>query len=89
MTGTTKQIEYANDLMTQFYKGIAAWKAMIPAGHPKAAELTARIDAAAAKAQTLQAGTVIDILRDRRDDQAAGQELVRWTGMAVKCFEQA
>ena len=89
MTGTAKQIEYANDLMAQYLEGVAAWKAMIPANHPKAAELTARIDAATAKAQTLQAGTVIDILRGRRDDQAAGQELVRWAGMAVKCFEQA
>lgn len=89
MNGTAKQIEYANCLMAQYSEGVAAWKAMIPADNPKAPALIARIDAATAKAQRLSAGTIIDILKGRRDDQATGQELVRWTGMAVKCFEQS
>jgi len=89
MTGTVKQIEYATDLMAQYAEGVAIWKAMIPADNPKAPALIARIDAATAKAQTLTAGTIIEILKGRRDDQATGEALVRWTGIALKNFEIA
>jgi hypothetical protein len=89
MTGTVKQIEYAADLMAQYAEGVATWKAMIPADNPKATALIARIDSATAKAQALAAGTIIDILKGRRDDQATGEALVRWTALAVKLLEAA
>lgn len=88
MNGTEKQIEYAKALMGQFEEGIAAWKAMMPAGHPGIPALTARIDAAKAKAETLSAGRVIDILKGRRSDQSEGQGLAKWTAFMVKLIEE-
>ena len=89
MTGTTNQINYANDLLANYAAGITAWKALIPADNPDAPALIARLDAASQKAARLPASTVIDILRGRRNDQTTGEGLVRWTASTVRWIEQA
>ena len=89
MTGTTNQINYANDLLAHHAAGIIAWKALIPTDDPDAPALIARLDAASQKAASLPACTVIDILRGRRNDQTTGEGLVRWTASTVRWIEQA
>jgi hypothetical protein len=86
--GTEKQIAYAADLRAMFAPWVAEWKAMLPAGDPKAAALCARIDAAYAKLESLDAGRQIDIMQTAKSRELkTTEDRVRAAGMIVRMME--